>query len=386
MEDTKAEDIIPVLMVGGPGERLWPLSTAQTPKPFLRLLQDTSTFDMTLARLAAIRARPPVIIANCAHEQLIRARCAEYDVTPRLVLEPEGRDTALAVAAATLVVARSAGWPATAQSGPVQEVPPLLVMPCDLVLDNEAGFARTVRAGVQAARSGAIVTFGIQPGEASSAFGYIKPGATWPDRPHDASITCAEPDARADHADAASPKARIVTTFVEKPDQRRAQILVDRGYLWNSGHFGFCAPVMLAEMECHCPQVLAAARAAVSEGIHLDDCVRLAGAPYRTAPRISIDHAVMEKSARCAVITAEFGMADIGNWQEIWRLARRDGRDNARIGPVRVVSGTGNYLHSTGPEICVVDCDDLVVVAHEERILIAARQNAAFLKDRLKSP
>lgn len=341
------ELIIPVIMCGGAGTRLWPLSRESLAKQFVPLLGSLSTFQQTLARIAApgLFARPIVITA--ADSRFIVAEQARaMNVEADIVLEPMRRDSAAAVAVAAELAARRAPDAV------------LLVLAADHVIAPVEAFHAACRAALPAARAGRLVTFGVVPEGPATSYGYIRPGAPLPDG-----------------------VARAVEAFVEKPDAATAARYVADGYLWNSGNFIFRADVMSEEIARFAPDIAEAAREAVSAmGVDLD-FLRLAEAPFARAPKTSIDYAVMERTARAAVVPAAFGWSDVGSWEAVWKISARDGASNALSGQVEAVD-TENCLVRSEDSIltAVVGCRDLVVVVTADAVLVTTRERADEVK------
>ena len=339
--------IIPVIMSGGAGTRLWPLSRETRPKPLLALVDGTSTFAATIDRVADPSLfGPPLIVANRDHRHMLAAALAETGVAGRLLLEPEPRDTTAAIAAA-------AQWIAARDPDAI-----LLFLAADHLIRDVAGFRDTVRRASAAASDGAIVTFGIRPANPSTSYGYIERGAPLSGRDGIFSVAA----------------------FVEKPDAVTAQRYVEAGYLWNSGNFMMRATVALSELAAHAPDILAATAAAVEDASIGSDGVATLADAFRAARRISFDHAVMEKTARAAVIDAAFDWSDLGTWASVWEAADKDQHRNVVKGEVTLVSAFGNYVSSDRPTIGIVGVDDLIVVASDDTVLIAPRAQSDAVK------
>jgi mannose-1-phosphate guanylyltransferase/mannose-6-phosphate isomerase len=341
------ELIIPVIMCGGAGTRLWPLSRESLAKQFVPLLGAQSTFQQTLARIAVpdLFARPIVITAADSRfivAEQARAVNAEADI----VLEPMRRDSAAAVAVAAELAARRAPDAV------------LLVLAADHVIAPVEAFHAACRAALPAARAGRLVTFGVVPEAPATSYGYIRPGVTLEDG-----------------------AARAVEAFVEKPDATTAARYVADGYLWNSGNFIFRADVMREELARFAPDIAEAVREAVS-AMSVDlDFFRLAEAPFARAPKTSIDYAVMERTARAAVVPADFGWSDVGSWEAVWKISERDGARNALSGLVEVMD-TENCLVRSEDSIltAVVGCRDLIVVVTADAVLVTTRDRAEQVK------
>ncbi len=341
--------IIPVIMCGGAGKRLWPASRSDNPKPFLPLVDGTSTFALTLKRIAEPTLfGPALVIAGADHGHLAVAALAEAGVTAVTLLEPEGRDTAAAIAAAAAFVADS------------HPEATLLVLAADHVIRDHAGFHATVAAALPAAEAGKIVVFGIPPAWPATGYGYIHPGAPLPAK-----------------------GVRAVARFVEKPDAERARQYIADGYLWNSGIFLLAAETALAEIGTHAPAIAEAAGAAIVAGkaSNGDAVLHLDKEAFAAAPKISFDHAVMEKTANAAVIDANFDWSDLGTWAAVWDADSHDAAGNVAVGDTVLVETTGSYVSSTRPKVGIVGLNDVVVVATDDAVLVAAREQADRVKD-----
>ena len=341
--------IQPVILSGGSGTRLWPLSRALFPKQLLAL-----TGSQTLLQETALRARglaqaaAPLVVCNQEHRFLIAEQLREAGVEPAdIVLEPVGRNTAPAAAVAALRAAAEAPDAV------------LLVLPADHLIRDLAAFAAAVGVGVRAAAAGRLATFGIRPRSAETGYGYIEQGA----------------------ALQGIEGAFDVARFVEKPAPALAEALVASGrHYWNSGIFAFRADVFLAELEQHAPEVLAAARAAL-DAAHRDlDFTRLGADAFANAPSISIDYAVMEKTDRAAVIPVEMGWSDIGSWSALWEQSDKTAEGNVLIGDVYAHDVAGSFIRSDGRLLAAIGVSDLIVVETQDATLIASKDRAQDVK------
>jgi mannose-1-phosphate guanylyltransferase/mannose-6-phosphate isomerase len=327
----------PVILCGGHGTRLWPSSTKERPKPFLDLLDGPSLFQRTASRLAAIPgACDPLVVTGMAHLDEARRQLDEIGIRGRFLIEPESRDSAPAVIAAAVDVARR---------------DPEGVIVCvasDHHIVDVKAFVDGVRLAAAAARAGSIVTFGVKPRFASTAFGYIRPGAPLP----------------------GAPDVLRVDTFEEKPDLGRAESLLREGCLWNSGNFVFTSRTMLAEAEPHCADLIRAAAAALEQAEVHDDVV-LMGPAFHSARRVSIDVAVMERTAKAAVLPIDYDWSDLGSWNAVWTASVRDESGNAVRGAVTVM-GSERCLVRAEPGVNVVALGlrDIAVVADAGNVLV----------------
>lgn len=343
-----SDRIVPVIMCGGAGTRLWPASNDASPKPFLPLVDGRSTFAGTLERVGdpALFA-PPVIVANREHRFLIAEALSDEGVAASLILEPEGRDTAAAVAAAAVFVTRR------------DPEATILVLAADHLIRDLAGFRATAALAGKAAARGEIVVFGIRPSEPAPGFGYIRPGDALPG---------VEGVAR-------------VAAFVEKPDRATAETYLRDGYLWNSGNFTMRVATVIGELRAYAPDTLAAAEAAL-DGARTDgDATELSRDAFRKAPKIAFDRAVMEKTKKAAVVAARFDWSDLGTWHSVWDAATKDADNNASVGDVALVGTSGSFVSTDRPVVGLLGVKDLVVVADSDAVLVAPRERADSVKD-----
>jgi mannose-1-phosphate guanylyltransferase/mannose-6-phosphate isomerase len=350
------QHIFPVILSGGTGTRLWPLSRAAMPKQLLALHGARTMIQETVLRAALPGAGAPLILCNESHRFLVAEQMLEIDVTPRaIVLEPEGRNTAPAAAVAALMIAEERA------DGIV------LLLASDHVVTNAQAFRDAVAVAERAAREGYLVTFGMTPTAPDTGFGYVQQGDALPGV-HD---------------------AFRVRRFVEKPDaDTAASYIEERGYFWNSGMFVFRADILIAEMTRLAPDVLAAAREALAHSKRDLDFVRLDAAAFAKAPKISIDYAVMEKTDRAAIVPSTMGWSDVGSWSALWEIQEQDADKNVALGDVIAQDSTGCYVRSEKKLTALVGVRNLVVVVTEDAVLVADRartQDVKALVDRLNS-
>lgn len=342
-----SEAIVPVVLSGGSGTRLWPLSRSLYPKQFLPLASDRTLLQETLLRTSGAEGfAAPVVVCNEEHRFVVAEQARIVGVEPRaIVLEPVGRNTAAAVAVAALTATQ---WNPRAL---------LLVMPSDHVIADLEAFHAAVAAGAAAGveAGGRLVTFGVKPTRPETGFGYIEAGGAVED----------------------DDRVRVIRRFVEKPDAATAATYLASGdFLWNSGIFLLPADLFLAELERYAPDVLSACRAAVSGEKHDLGFARLDKASFSASPSVSIDVAVMERTDRGAVVPVDMGWNDVGSWDALWDIAARDEAGNAVTGPVYAVDTARSYLRSAGPVVATVGVDDLVVVATKDAVLVTTRERA----------
>jgi len=347
--------VIPVILSGGFGTRLWPLSRKLSPKQFLRLVSEHSLFQETVLRMRALgdRASPPLVVCNESHRFLVAEQLRELGVASQgIVLEPAGRNTAPAVGVAALLaqLAVNAGDEAV-----------LVVLPADHVIADGAAFAAALDAAIEAAAGSRLVTFGVVPNRPETGYGYLLCGTSrgrWSD----------------------------LEKFVEKPDLPTAERYVASGrYLWNSGMFVFGANAYLGELERHAPKILEACKEALAQAERDHDFVRL-GAAFAAGPSDSIDYAVMEKTHGAAVVPLEAGWNDVGSWSALHDVLAKDDAGNVLRGDVLAAGCRNSYVLANGRLVAVLGLDGVVVVETEDAVLVMARdeaQNVKQIVDRL---
>jgi mannose-1-phosphate guanylyltransferase/mannose-6-phosphate isomerase len=339
------ERIIPLIVCGGAGTRLWPASREGRPKQFLPLFGPRSTFQDTLTRVSdpALFARP-IVITNAAYRFMVLEQLTETGIEADLLLEPVRRDSGPAIAAgAAFALAR-------------EQDPVVLALAADHVVRDNAAFLAACRQGLLAAGSGRIVTFGIKPDRAATEYGYINPG------------------------EAVSGEVRAVKAFVEKPDQVTAADYVRSHYLWNSGNFMFRASVLTDEYRKFDALSSEAIRNAVAGARRDLDFLTLEPEAFGAAKATSIDYAVMEKTARAAVVEVACGWSDVGSWHAVWELSPKDAQGNAAQG--RAVFENSRNCNVSGEKALVAleGVEDLVVVATEDAVLVSRQKDASALK------
>ena len=344
MTSLQAQRVQPVLLSGGSGTRLWPLSREMYPKQFLPLVGDDTMLQATWKRIAPLASLPPIVVANESHRFLAAEQLRVLDVSnPAILLEPVGRNTAPAIAAAALQAMAAGGDPL------------LLVLPSDHVIADAQAFRAAVVLASAAAEQGALVTFGIVPTGAETGFGYIQA--------------------------APGEGVRKVLRFVEKPDASTAQGYVDAGgYYWNSGMFLFRASRYLQELERLRPDILAATRTAFAAATRDGDFIRLDKDAFATCPSESIDYAVMEKTDAAMVLPVDIGWNDVGSWSALWDVAARDADGNACRGDVIAIDSRNSYAHARRL-VALVGVDDLVVVETDDAVLVAHKDRVQQVKE-----
>jgi mannose-1-phosphate guanylyltransferase/mannose-1-phosphate guanylyltransferase/mannose-6-phosphate isomerase len=346
---TATADIVPVILSGGTGSRLWPLSREAFPKQYWPLLSERSLVQETAARAAGPGFAPPVVVVGEQHRFLVAEQLREAGAAgARILLEPEGRNSAPAIAVAAALVAET-------QPGAV-----LWILAADHSIPDVPALHAALEKAVAAARQGRIVTFGMRPDAPETGYGYIEAGSALPG------------------VDGVQEVAR----FVEKPDAATAKVFVEGGrHLWNSGMFVASVGTMLAELEAHAPEVLAAARAALSGSARDLDFIRLGAEPFKRAPDISIDYAVMERTKVAAVVPASIGWSDVGSWDALWKASgKKDARGNVALGNVEILDAEGCYVRSEGILTAVVGLKDAAVIVTDDAVLAMPRSRAQDVK------
>jgi mannose-1-phosphate guanylyltransferase/mannose-6-phosphate isomerase len=344
--------LVPIVMSGGSGTRMWPKSRQEYPKQFLPLFNETSMLQDTVLRLEGLNAEAPLLICNESHRFLVAEQLLECDVKPNsIVLEPFGRNTAPAIAVAAL-----------SQSS---DDAILLVLAADHVITNVEEFHRLVKLGEKVCAEGKLVTFGIVPSKPETGYGYIQAG------------------------DELESGVHSVEAFVEKPDSATAEQYVSAGnYFWNSGMFMFRAKDFLKELEERQPKILEHCRAALT-GAQTDlDFVRLNAAAFEKCPSDSIDYAVMEHTKNGVVIPSDIGWSDVGSWSSLWEVSDKDSEGNRFVGDVIAKNSNNNFVHSDGRLVTLVGINDVVVVDTDDAVLIASRdqvQDVKSIVEELKS-
>ena len=351
--------IHPVVLSGGAGTRLWPLSRALYPKQFIRFsrAQDCSFLAATMRRLPAEEDfAPPIVVCNNDHRFLVSGEAAQADIKPgAIVLEPVARNTAPAIAVAALLVERQ------------DPEGILVVMPSDHVIKEEAAFMAAVRRAADVSKAGNLALFGIKPSMPQTGYGYIRRGELLTD----------------------FEGTFAVQNFTEKPDRETAERYVADGeYYWNSGIFVLGARAFLEELKRLEPSVLAAAQQALSGAAEDLGFLRLDKDAFAKAPNISIDYAVMERTSRAAVLPIDVGWSDVGSWSSLWELSERDGQGNAVIGDAMLESTQGCYIHSDRGLVATIGARDLVIIDTPDALLVADKaraQDVGGIVSRLKS-
>ena len=338
----------PVILCGGSGTRLWPLSRSMYPKQFIRFngVMSSSFLQAAIKRLPPSQGfENPTLVCNNDHRFLVADEVLSTGMTAnRILLEPSARNTAAAIAAAAL----------TSMAADPDAI--LIVMPSDHVIENEPAFVAAVLQAADVARKGALVLFGITPDSPHTGYGYIRRG-----RPlsEGSSGVCQ------------------VEAFVEKPDEAKARAYLEDGnYFWNSGIFVLHAKTFLDELERFEPQIAAAVVAAVSNAEQDMDFTRLDKAAFEQAPSISVDYAVMERTKTAAMLPISVGWSDVGSWSSLWDLGKHDANGNVSVGATIMEDTRNCYVHSERAMVTTLGVDNLVIVETPDAILVADKSRA----------
>ncbi len=352
--------ILPIILAGGSGTRLWPLSRALYPKQLINLVDENTMLQNTVKRLEGLPdAANPVVICNDEYRFMVAEQLRLIDVTPgAIILEPVGRNTAPALAVAAL-------WALNNGMDPV-----LLILPADHHILFADKFRQTLQTGYDYARSGHLITFGIVPDKPETGYGYIKKG-----RP----LTSTGADGTAVAIDA----------FVEKPDRQTAEgYVASKAYCWNSGMFMFLASAAIEALEKFAPEIVTACRQAVEKGKTDLDFFRLDHASFAASPSDSIDYAIMERTSAGAMVPMAAGWNDLGSWEALYQVGEKDAAHNVAKGDVVLHDVNDSYLHAESRLIAAVGLKDHIVVETPDAVMISPRdrvQDVKGLVDRLKA-
>jgi mannose-1-phosphate guanylyltransferase / mannose-6-phosphate isomerase len=340
--------ITPVIICGGTGTRLWPLSRESQPKQFFPIAGGASTFQQVLARVAdpEIFGRP-IVVTNVDFRFTVADQAQRAGASPDIVLEPAGRDSGPAIAVAAELAGRR------------DRECPMLVLAADHIVRDAEGFRRACQEALKPALGGYLVTFGVHPHAPATSYGYIRPGAKL-----------------------AGSAAHVVEAFVEKPNEAMASRYVAEGFLWNSGNFMFRADRMLDELNQFEPEMRAAAKHSVDEIARDLDFLRLPEDPFLRAPKKSIDYAVMERTAHAAVLPVDFGWSDIGSWGALWKELEHDQSGNTVDGPTALIDTKNSLIFSDETILTtVVGLTDVIVVATSDAVLVVPKNQSEKVKD-----
>jgi len=342
--------LTPVILSGGAGTRLWPLSRELYPKQLLALTGERTMLQQTALRLSGLAAASPVVVCNDAHRFLVAEQLRQLKMDTRaVVLEPFGRNTAPAIALAAVAALKMAAG----------EDPELLVLPADHVIRDVGAFQKAVRTALPAVQQGKLVTFGIVPSAPETGYGYIQRGSE----------------------SAAAAGLFQIARFVEKPDLERAQQFLQSGdYLWNSGMFMFRAGRYLQELEKFAPQIARVCRAAFENAASDLDFMRIDAKTFENCPSDSIDYAVMEKTSDAVVVPLDAGWSDVGSWSALHDACDADRHGNVSRGDVISEDSNGNYLYAESRLVATVGLQDHVVVETKDAVLVAPKDRVQDVK------
>lgn len=347
--------LVPVLLCGGVGSRLWPLSREHYPKQFLPLTSDLSLLAETLRRAEGIEGcSKPIIVCNDEHRFMVAEELRQLGLAPdAIILEPVGKNTAPALAVAALRAAQ------------IGEASSMLVMPADHIIQDVDAFADAVKVGLAQAEGGKLVTFGIVPSAPETGYGYIR---------------CDELDLGGCHG---------IAEFVEKPEQAVAESYIAEGnYLWNSGMFLMGVETCVAELQAYAPEIMSAASKAYQAAEKDLDFVRLDKAAFEACPSDSIDYAVMERTDKGVVVPLSCGWSDVGAWSTLWEVGDKDEQGNVVTGDVILHDAGDSYIHSSSRLVTALGVNNLVVVETADAVLVAEKDRVQDIKaivSRLKS-
>jgi len=344
--------IVPVILSGGSGSRLWPLSREMYPKQFLSLVNDQTMLQNTVTRLAGVAdLAAPMVVCNENHRFIVADQLGAIGHSPSaILLEPMGRNTAPAVAIAALQ-AMAEGYD-----------PVLLVLPADHVIQKEEALRAAVVAGKSFALEGKLITFGIVPTGPETGYGYIKRGSSGKETGKETA-------------------AYVVERFEEKPDLATAQSYVESGsYYWNSGMFMFLASRYIEELERFAPEMVIACRKALAAASRKDPAVYLDKEAFAACPSNSIDYAVMEKTGDAMVLPLEAGWSDVGSWAALWDIGERTSDGNVLVGDILQKDTANSYLHAESRMIAAVGVENLVVVETADAVLVCSKDRVQDVK------
>jgi len=340
--------LTPVILAGGNGTRLWPLSRTQHPKQYLSLIEEQSMLQATIQRLSGLESvielevTDPIVICNHQHRFLVAEQLQQIGIkNPTILLETEGKNSAPAIA--------TAAYYSQLTTDDCQ----LLILPADHLIQDIQEFHQAINIAIKQAQQEKLVTFGITPTEANTGYGYIE---------------------KADNS-------YNIKQFIEKPDQKTADLLIQNdNYLWNSGMFLFTSQNYLQELKQHAPQINQASKQAVTEGTEERDFYYLAPFPENLEP-LSIDYAVMEKTNNAVVIPLNAGWSDIGNWKTLWEVGVKDNNNNVIKGDVTTINTTNSYINADHHMIAIIGIDNLIIIDTPDATLVAHKDQAQQVKE-----
>ena len=344
--------IIPIILSGGSGSRLWPLSRNQYPKQYLPLSSDKTMLQETILRLNGLNnIANPIIICNREHRFLVAEQCQQIDIeNPTIILEPVGRNTAPAIAVGAL------------QSFKNTEDSVLLILSADHVIQNVEAFHQAIKLASQKAQDGKIVTFGITPTHSNTAYGYIKV------------------------LKGLDNGIQVVEKYDEKPNLETAQSYIKQGnYFWNSGMFMFKASTLIDELNTHTPEIITTVNEALKNARQDVNFIHLEKLAFETSPSISIDHALMEKSDNVIVVPLDAGWNDVGSWSTLYDISEKDSNGNVLKGDVITKGTTNTYVYASNHMITTIGLDNIIVIDTPDATLIAKKDRVNEVKSIVKS-
>ncbi|MBE8189769.1 MAG: mannose-1-phosphate guanylyltransferase/mannose-6-phosphate isomerase [Candidatus Thioglobus sp.] len=340
--------IVPIILSGGSGTRLWPLSRAQYPKQYLPLIGDKTLLQQTILRLDGLENfTSPIVICNAEHRFLVAGQCQQIGLNnPNILLEPVGRNTAPAIAAAAMQAVKDFDNSC------------LLVLSADHIIGDISQFHQAIYVAAEQAKKGKLVTFGIVPNSANTAYGYIKSGKNDDNGAYE------------------------VAEFVEKPDAQTAKkYLQQENYLWNSGMFMFQAEIVLAELKNYAPEIVKAVANAMAKATPDLDFIRMGEAEFAKSPNNSIDYALLEKSKNVVVVPLDARWSDIGSWAALYEIGAKDQNGNVISGDVIAQNTTNTYISAKHHLVATLGVEDLIIVDTADATFIANRQRAGEVKN-----
>ena len=337
-------NLIPVIMAGGSGSRLWPMSRSKYPKQLLPLTSEKSMLQETAQRIVPLTTQAPLVICNEDHRFIVAEQLKAQDQLGSIILEPVGRNTAPAIALAAIKIAEQ------------DPEALMLVLAADHVIKNQAAFISSVNKAITQAKNNTLVTFGIVPDQPETGYGYIKRGEQ-------------------------QGECFAVEKFVEKPDEETAQKYLDSGdYYWNSGMFVFKASTYLQELEKHQPEILKACQKAMQHTTADSDFIRVDKTAFEACPDDSIDYAVMEKTAHAQVVPMDAQWSDVGSWSALWDISEKDKNNNATRGDVLTYTTSNSYINAEQRLVTTVGVDNLVIVETKDAVLVADKSQVQHVK------
>lgn len=341
----------PIIIAGGTGSRLWPLSRELFPKQFHKLYGDLTMFQATIKRLEKLECMPPIVICNENHRFIVAEQLRQIGhLNHNIILEPVGKNTAPAIALASFYATKNG------------DNPNLLVLPADHIILDKVAFQTAIINALSHLNNGKLLTFGIVPNTPETGYGYIQCGEKLGDN------------------------GFLVNQFVEKPDLQTAQNYLASGdYLWNSGMFAFQAQTYLIELQKHRPDIYEICEKSIQNTNDDLDFVRIDNQVFASCPEDSIDYAVMEKTDKAVVVPMNAGWNDVGAWSSLWEVSEKDEFGNAKVGDVLSVNSQNNYVFAENTLVATVGIQDCIIVQTKDAVLVANKNNAQDVKTLVKN-